>query len=110
MIFFVHICVNEDADQLRANHTARAADQHFCVRIIGSIPYVLSVWVLFSHKAQYKGYSVAASCEGRVHPFDHVRTRVHIENFQKSNYLNIKQTTPIKAHSVVSYMYVSTYS
>ena len=26
---FVHICVNEGADQLRGNHTARAADQHF---------------------------------------------------------------------------------
>ena len=35
---FVHICVNEGADQLRGNHTGRAADQHFCGRIIGSIP------------------------------------------------------------------------
>ena len=68
-------------------------------------PYVLSVWVLLSHKALYKGV-VAASCKGRVHPFDHVRTRVRIEIFQKSNYLNIKQTTPTKAHSVVSYMYL----
>ena len=35
---FVHICVNKGADLLRGNHTARASDQHFCVRIIGSIP------------------------------------------------------------------------
>ena len=110
MIFFVHICVNEGEDQLHGNHTARAADQHFCVPIIGSIPLCISVWVLLLHKALYKGYSVAASCEGRVHPFDHVRTRVRIEIFQMSNYLNTKQTKPIKAHSVVSYMYVSTYS
>ena len=27
---FMPICVNEGADQLRGNHTARAADQHFC--------------------------------------------------------------------------------
>ena len=67
-------------------------------------PYVLSVYELLSFKALYKGYLVAASCKGRVHPFDHVRTRVRIEIFQKSNYLNIKQTTPTKAHSVVIYM------
>ena len=107
---FVHICVNAGTDQLHGNHTARAANQHFCVRIMGSIP----LWILrvgtFSLKALYKGYSVAASCEGRVHPFDNVRTRFRIEVFQKSNYLNIMQTTPIKAHSVVSSMYVSTYS
>ena len=36
---------------------------------------------------------VGASCEGRMHSFDHVRTKVRIEIFQKSNYVNTKQNT-----------------
>ena len=35
---FLHICVNDGADQLRGNCTARAADQRFCFRFIGNIP------------------------------------------------------------------------
>ena len=35
---FLHICVNEGANQLRGNSTARAADQRFCFYFTGSIP------------------------------------------------------------------------
>ena len=42
-------------------------------------------------KSSIQREHVGASCEDRMHPFDHVR----IEIFQKSNYLNIKQNTPV---------------
>ena len=43
MIFFLHICVNEGADQLCGNRTARTADERFCCRFIGSTLFMLAI-------------------------------------------------------------------
>ena len=58
------------------------------------------VWVLLSQRALYKGYSVGASCEGIMHSFDHVRTRVCIEIIQSSNYLFLLKTLIVSTHNL----------